>query len=279
MDIPIVPKKSTESKRTPNCKCVVCDKPMYRRPNELAKFRHVACMEHRAEAQKLSGVTDAQQSGLALGRVKGTNHLKGRPQSEKAKRSHSEAMAQWCKDNPEKAKARATKGEKHYNWKGGNSNLNIAIRQLTENRKWMDAVKARDGKCVRCGSADNLESHHIILLIDLLKKYNVKTVEDARNTPELWNIDNGETLCQKCHYDEHERAYPESAEVREYKRKEKKERKHFSSKIAKSCAHCGATFLEKPSVVDRRIYCSRKCVNDSRRKSIQANAITPEGAI
>ena len=55
--------------RTPNAACIICAKPLYRRPYELAKVRYAACMDHRAKAQSVVGVTDAQRKGLALGSV------------------------------------------------------------------------------------------------------------------------------------------------------------------------------------------------------------------
>ena len=197
--------------RTPNCKCVICHKPLYRRPFELRKVRYVACMEHRTEAQKRVEITDAQKAALAMGRVKGVNHLNGIPKSEESKHKRAASMVAWCASNPDKVKARALKtyGENHYNWKGGSSRLNKAVRLLTENRKWMDSVKERDGKCLDCGATENLEAHHKIELAVLIKKYGIKTREQARECLELWNLDNGKTLCQKCHYDEHERTYSE----------------------------------------------------------------------
>jgi hypothetical protein len=47
--------------RTPNAECCVCGKPLYRRPNEIARVRHVACMEHRNEAQDRAGLTCKMQ--------------------------------------------------------------------------------------------------------------------------------------------------------------------------------------------------------------------------
>lgn len=199
--------------RTPNCKCVICGKPLYRRPNELAKVRHVACMAHRAEAQKSSGITLAQQAGLSLGRRKGTNNLAGIPKSEESKQKRSESMKRWANENPDAVLARSegTRGEKHYNWKGGLSKLSQSIRQMTEYRKWMDAVKARDGfMCVRCGANDNLESHHKRSFAELLKSHGVSSRDDARRCAELWDVENGETLCVPCHFEEHGRKLNEN---------------------------------------------------------------------
>lgn len=195
-------------RRTPNCKCVVCGKPLYRRPYELKKVRHVACMEHRAEAQKLSGITDKQLEGLSLGREKGTNHRAGYKHKDSSRLKASESHKKWCAENPDKVMARGAKnrGENHYRWKGGSSRLNVSIRTMTEHRKWMDAIKERDGMCA-CGSTENLESHHIIPFRALLDKYGIKNREDARRCAELWDLSNGITVCRKCHYEIHGKKY------------------------------------------------------------------------
>ena len=194
--------------RTPNCKCVICGKPLYRRPSELAKVRWVACLEHRDEAKRLFGVTEAQKNALNLGREKGTNHLNGIPKSEESNKKRSISIKQKLEQFPEIAIERGKKirGENHYRWNGGSSRLNVSIRRMNENRKWMDAIKARDKACVRCGSTENLESHHIVPLAELIEKFGIKNREDARNCDALWGLTNGITLCRKCHYKERGRA-------------------------------------------------------------------------
>ena len=195
--------------RTPNTECCICGKPLYRRPFELAKVRYVACMEHRAEAARQREPTDAQKSALALGRVPGTNNREGYKHREESKLKASESHKAWCAANPDKVKARGekTRGENHYRWKGGASQLNASIRRLTENRKWMDSIKARDGKCSVCGATENLEAHHIIPLSVLIEANGIKNREQARECAELWNLSNGVTVCMKCHYEIHGRKY------------------------------------------------------------------------
>lgn len=195
--------------RTPNCECLVCKKPLYRRPNELEKVRHVACLAHRAEAQKLSGVTPAQRAALALGSVKGTNHRTGYAHREESKRKASESHKRWAAENPDKVAARAekTRGALHYQWKGGSSKLGQSIRQMTEYRKWVDAVRKRDGRCVQCESTDLLESHHIKPLAVMIAAYVIDSRASARACPALWDISNGQTLCAPCHYKIHGRKY------------------------------------------------------------------------
>ena len=197
--------------RTPNCKCVICGKPLYRRPSELAKVRWVACLEHRDEAKRLFGVTETQKNALSLGREKGTNHLKGISKSEESNKKRSISIKQKLEQFPEITVERDKKirGENHYRWNGGSSRLNVSIRTMNENRKWMDAIKARDKACVRCSSTENLESHHIVPLAELIEKFGIKNREDARNCDALWGLTNGITLCRKCHYEEHGRAVHE----------------------------------------------------------------------
>ncbi len=195
--------------RTPHTSCLLCDKPVYRRPSDLAKARYSACMAHRSEAQKVAGITDRQWVGLKLGSVKGTNHRAGYKHREESKRKVAESNRRFWADNPDKAIARGakTRGDKSINWRGGASKLNTSIRQMTENRRWMDAVKARDGKCLRCDSADDLEAHHKESLASLIDRLGIRSRDDARaNAAVLWDLNNGEALCKRCHYAEHGRS-------------------------------------------------------------------------
>ena len=78
-------------------------------------------------------------------------------------------------------------GENHWNWRGGVTLENHQVRQSIEYRLWREAVFARDGfTCQDCEEqGGNLHAHHI-------KQFAIY--------PELrFAIDNGTTLCKKCH--------------------------------------------------------------------------------
>jgi len=111
---------------------------------------------------------------------------------------------------PEIAKRRGLKirGANHYNWKGGISKLQFAIRTCAENLKWIKSVFKRDNfECQICKSTKNLEVHHKIGIAKLIKDYKIKTLDDARNCEAFWNINNGIVLCKKCHYKIHGKKY------------------------------------------------------------------------
>jgi 5-methylcytosine-specific restriction endonuclease McrA len=80
---------------------------------------------------------------------------------------------------------RNTRGGNNPNWKGGHST------RSSKQRAWANAVISRDGAtCCRCGAAGvELHAHHI---------------RSFKEHPELrWDPANGETLCFRCHWDEH----------------------------------------------------------------------------
>lgn len=94
-------------------------------------------------------------------------------------------------------------GEKCRFWKGGITPLNTRIRQCFEYRQWRSDVFTRDNfTCQKCGvRGGKLEAdHYPKMFSDILREYQVKTMEQALNCEELWNINNGRTLCLKCHY-------------------------------------------------------------------------------
>ena len=55
----------------------------------------------------------------------------------------------------------------------------------------------------------SLHAHHIKKFSKIIKEFNIKILEDAINCKELWDINNGITLCKKCHEKvrQHEKEY------------------------------------------------------------------------
>ena len=93
-------------------------------------------------------------------------------------------------------------GDKNPSWKGGITKIQLSIRKMPEYKKWRSLVFERDQyKCLKCGyeKGNILEANHIIPLSYLIFKYNIKNIEEAQNCRAIWEINNGETLCNLCH--------------------------------------------------------------------------------
>ena len=99
----------------------------------------------------------------------------------------------------------ATRGENSAGWKGGKTNINVAIRQSTEYAHWRTSVFKRDGyacqaeNCNTASYASNLNADHKKPLSWIIADNNIESMEQARNCAEIWDISNGRTLCIPCH--------------------------------------------------------------------------------
>ena len=135
---------------------------------------------------------------------------KGKKPSEETKRklSKNNARAMLGKKHSIETRKKMSKsgkgkhsGSKNGMWKGGISSLQVVIRNIFQYRQWRSDVFTRDDFiCQRCGKKGGyLEAHHIKNFSLILRENNVKTVRQAIECRELWNINNGVTLCKKCH--------------------------------------------------------------------------------
>jgi hypothetical protein len=86
-------------------------------------------------------------------------------------------------------------------WKGGVSTTNELIRKSKAMVDWKSKVYERDEyTCQICGIVGGrLNAHHIKELSKIIDDYNIKNLDDGDDCEELWDIDNGITLCEDCH--------------------------------------------------------------------------------
>ncbi len=93
------------------------------------------------------------------------------------------------------------KGELNPAWKGGITTLVMSIRTCEKYINWRTQVFGRDNfTCRECGKrGDWLEAHHIKSFASIVQENNIKTFDNAMICNELWGINNGITLCIKCH--------------------------------------------------------------------------------
>jgi 5-methylcytosine-specific restriction endonuclease McrA len=91
-------------------------------------------------------------------------------------------------------------GSNAWNWKGKITSLKSQIYRHYKARQWRSDVFTKDNfTCQWCGNRSYLEAHHIKEQYKIIEENKIKTLEEALNCEELWNINNGITLCKNCH--------------------------------------------------------------------------------
>jgi hypothetical protein len=86
--------------------------------------------------------------------------------------------------------------------------LKLKIRNTTKYLNWRLSILKRDNfTCKLCHTSvkDNkslrLEVHHAKTFDEICNENNVSTVEQALACEELWNMNNGISICYRCHKD------------------------------------------------------------------------------
>ncbi len=91
-------------------------------------------------------------------------------------------------------------GPNSANWKGGVTEFHNLIRQKPKYNQWrFDCLKRDKFLCVACKSHKDLQVDHIKQFALIISENKISNVQQADDCDELWNIDNGRTLCKICH--------------------------------------------------------------------------------
>lgn len=89
-------------------------------------------------------------------------------------------------------------------WKNGKTSLYRNIRDSPKYKEWREKIFKRDNyKCFFKCDNKKLVAHHIVLFKVIIEKYKINSYEDAINCKELWDTNNGLTVCNTCHNEIH----------------------------------------------------------------------------
>lgn len=136
---------------------------------------------------------------------------KGLPMSEETKRKLSFKFkgrkAPWMLNNKHIVGTKNPNygkfGKAHPCWKDFKKHqFHKSIRQTFMYRQWRSDIFTRDDyTCTLCGVRGGYieADHHPKRFIEIISECNIKTVEESFVCEELWNLNNGRTLCKKCH--------------------------------------------------------------------------------
>lgn len=95
-------------------------------------------------------------------------------------------------------------GENAAYYRNGVTSIANKIRGLFKYSEWREKILQRDNFiCQECGCNINLDIHHIKELSTIIKENNINTIEEGNICDDLWDINNGITLCIHCHAEKH----------------------------------------------------------------------------
>jgi len=93
-------------------------------------------------------------------------------------------------------------GEKNGNWKGGITKISAQIRTCKKYIDWRKTIFERDNYtcqlCNKRGGELNVD-HYLIMFSEIVNKYQIKSLDEAKQCKDLWDLNNGRTLCKECH--------------------------------------------------------------------------------
>lgn len=97
--------------------------------------------------------------------------------------------------------SKSLSGRKVWNkGKGIDRGLRALICSSSQYIQWRKKVFSRDGfKCIWCGSKKRIEADHIKAFAIICYENKIDSLKKAFKCKELWDINNGRTLCRGCH--------------------------------------------------------------------------------
>lgn len=182
-------------------KCKKCGKTFYVYPSEITKgnglFCSVDCRAKYYSGERNNKWTGGGKEYICI--MCGKKFINP-PSKEKQGRAKF-----CCNECAIKYRSKYYVGENASNWKGGITPVVNAYRTSTKYSNWRISCMARDNfTCQKCGAKGvMLNVHHIKSVKEIFNEYNIKMRDDYMNCKELWDLNNGITLCEECHKEIH----------------------------------------------------------------------------
>jgi 5-methylcytosine-specific restriction endonuclease McrA len=216
-------------------KCITCNKVLQKRKNESKLFysKKKYCSNNcqiieqaKTKTKKINCNFCNKEMVRAINKIRKTNFCNIKCNSEYSKK-RIEVKCDCCLKSFEKKEnqlhtkknfcsrkcmgnwqSKNLTGESSYNYKNGISKLTHRIRNCKNYYKWRNEIFERDNyKCQECGDkkGGNLNAHHIKFFSQIIIENNINDLKKAKETKELWNVNNGITYCENCHINLHKK--------------------------------------------------------------------------
>ncbi len=184
-------------------RCLDCDKPIGK------KSKRCGSCSHKGKRNSMYGRHDSGFSGRkhkkeSLSKMSNTiksMYDSGIKMGFRSMTKEENIDAAKKAENPWKGKSLTRFiGENNRNWKGGVTPLRFRIRESIKYKEWRIDVFKRDNYiCQECGSKIKIQAHHIKSFSEIMDESDITSFDDAMKHEELWDVDNGQTLCIECH--------------------------------------------------------------------------------
>lgn len=192
--------------------CPVCDKVFETIPSRVLKNRGKFCSQKCMGIWRSKNITGSKVYNWRGGKIKSHCLICGKEFLASAfeiGRGNGKFCSRKCNGM---CNSKNNKGKDNPKWRGGVSSYVDLIRTSKQYANWRQKIFERDKfTCQKCGRiGGDIHAHHkkrfSVILDDIKQTFPLLSVVDiAANYPDLWDVENGITLCENCHKNEHKR--------------------------------------------------------------------------
>lgn len=188
-------------KKGKDLSCPICQTKFYVKPHEISrrKYCSLTCRNIGYVGRTLSKEQRLKMSQALKGRIFGYKFTKGSLIAKELGRKTG--LSKKGKRLTESHRINLSLGhtkEKQFN--GFKREIRGRIMRMREYLEWRATVFKRDNyHCQNCGEKGYIEAHHIIPFKVIIEEFGIKTIDQAIECRELWDVGNGITYCRKCH--------------------------------------------------------------------------------